>query len=354
MNYDLDKVKAELDPEDILNIIKHFYPNLEYQVTTFGLILPTICHNAIPEEGSMKLYYYDNTKLFHCYTSCQSSFDIYSLLDKINENNQLGLSFYNLLNIIVNSSKVVLHFHEADELYVSVLPKYQKTKTQITWNDIDPKILNCFSTYKPIEWIEEGITPAAMDTFNIRYSIAKEQVIIPHYNIDGLLVGIRVRNFNLRDIEVGKYMPARIEHEVYSHPLSCNLYGIHKTWRSIERLKTAWIFEGEKSVLLCEGWYGDNNIAVATCGNKLNKLQLELLARLGVQNIILCYDRMNENGDLSGKYFYNLYDTCRSYKNYFNFSFIYDSECILPYKAAPVDCGREVFEHLLKKRVIIR
>ena len=354
MNYDLDKVKTELDAEDIINILKHFYPFLEYQNTPFGLILPTICHNEYMEDASMKLYYYENTKLFHCYTECQNSFDIYSLLDKINTNKQLNFSFHQLLNIIINSSKVVLHFHEADELYASIVPKYQKNKTEVKWNFIDPKILNCFSTVKPTEWLVEGIHADAMETFNIRYSVAREQAIIPHYNIDGMLVGIRARNFNLKDMEYGKYMPARIEGEIYSHPLSCNLYGIHKTWPAIDKMKTAWIFEGEKSVLLCEGWYGSNNIAVATCGNKLNKLQLELLSKLGVQNVVLCYDRMNDCSDPNDRYFYNLYDICRTYKNYFNFSFIYDREGILPYKAAPVDCGREIFEHLLKKRVIIR
>ena len=42
----------------------------------------TICHNHLG-EGSRKLYYYDNTKLFQCYTDCAGSFDIYELICKV-------------------------------------------------------------------------------------------------------------------------------------------------------------------------------------------------------------------------------------------------------------------------------
>ena len=34
------------------------------------IVFPTICHNIDPDEASMKLYLYKNTKLFNCYTEC--------------------------------------------------------------------------------------------------------------------------------------------------------------------------------------------------------------------------------------------------------------------------------------------
>ena len=47
------------------------------------IISRTICHNH-PGQGSHKLYYYDNTKLFKCYTECvEDSFDIFQLVLKI-------------------------------------------------------------------------------------------------------------------------------------------------------------------------------------------------------------------------------------------------------------------------------
>ena len=40
----------------------------------------TICHGG----SSHKLYYYDNTKLFRCYTECSDTFDIFQLVVKLN------------------------------------------------------------------------------------------------------------------------------------------------------------------------------------------------------------------------------------------------------------------------------
>lgn len=352
---DLDKLKESLDVDDILSVIQAIYPDINYISTSFGLILPTICHNARAEDGSMKLYYYTNTHLFHCYTQCQSSFDIYELMDKINENCNLGMDFTTILALIKNRVKVTFHWSDMDDIYNSVLPYYKPSKTVVTLPSYDEKVLNMFcSDYYPTEWLQDHIQPSAMKRYNIRYGISRNQIIIPHYDIDGVLVGIRARNLNPWDMELGKYMPVKIEGKIYSHPLSCNLYGIHMNHQAIAKQKTAYLFEGEKSVLLMDGWYRDDSLAVATCGNKLNKLQLQILQRLGVQNIVVCYDRMNEETFEDSAYFRRLYDMCCEFKNYFNFSFIYDREGLIGYKAAPVDFGREIFEYLLRKRAIIR
>jgi len=43
----------------------------------------TICHNMPSKNSSYKLYYYDNTKLFRCYTGCGESFmDIFEIIEK--------------------------------------------------------------------------------------------------------------------------------------------------------------------------------------------------------------------------------------------------------------------------------
>ena len=104
---DLDKLKNELDPQDIVNILQVFYKPIPFEEKGDILIFPTICHNNNIEEASMKLYYYDNTKLFHCYTECQSSFDIYELVKKILTNKGLNNDFANIIDIIQNNSKSI-------------------------------------------------------------------------------------------------------------------------------------------------------------------------------------------------------------------------------------------------------
>ena len=42
---------------------------------TYGndcVIFPTICHNTIDNNPSHKLYYYETSKRFYCYTNCKS------------------------------------------------------------------------------------------------------------------------------------------------------------------------------------------------------------------------------------------------------------------------------------------
>src|SRR5699024_11709814 len=58
------------------------------------------------------------------------------------------------------------------------------------------------------------------------------QTIIPHYNIDNILIGIRVRNW--RSVEKGKYLPLYHKGEGYQHALGYNLYGIHLNKEAIQ------------------------------------------------------------------------------------------------------------------------
>ena len=80
-----------------------------------------------------------------------------------------------------------------------------------------------------------------MEKFNIRYSISQNKIIIPHYNINGKLIGIRGRALNQEEIEAGcKYMPVKIEGKFYAHPLSLNLYGLDRNRQDI--LKSTTLF----------------------------------------------------------------------------------------------------------------
>ena len=54
------------------------------------LICPTICHNPLHNAESMKLYWYQNNKIFRCYTECNEAMSIFTLYKKfmfLNEEN---------------------------------------------------------------------------------------------------------------------------------------------------------------------------------------------------------------------------------------------------------------------------
>ena len=52
------------------------------------LVCPTICHNPINEAESMKLYWYQNNKIFRCYTECNEAMSIFKLYQKFMELNE--------------------------------------------------------------------------------------------------------------------------------------------------------------------------------------------------------------------------------------------------------------------------
>ena len=111
----------------------------------------------------------------------------------------------------------------------------------------------------------------------------------------------------------------------------------------------------EKSCLKYNDFYRDNN-CVAVCGSNLHKTQLDLLLKYTkAAEIVIAFDKEYDfpASNKGEEYFNKLYSICNKYKQYYNFSFIYDREGLLGLKDSPVDRGKEVFEELFKKRVIV-
>ena len=346
-----NNLRLSLTDAEIIDIFRRLGVD-RYDEKPDYIVFPTICHNTDVNNASMKLFYYKNTKLFHCYTDCGDTFDIFRLLER----------YYTVRNIKYNFGTDILHFIKSNASqyhgidfdsvgYVPIADKYKRRQVP-DLKTLSDGILQTFTKYYPIEGVDEGITHETMDKFHILFSIAQNKIIIPHYNINNELVGIRARALNPEDIEKGKYRPVTIEGKTYGHPLSLNLYGLNINKSNIEKLRYCIVFEGEKSVLLMDKYY-DNSTAVASCGSNFHKSQLDLLLKLNVNEIIIAYDKENTNSTISTTYFDKLYKMCSKYKNYCNFSFIFDQQNLLQDKDSPIDKGKDTFEKLLSKRIRI-
>lgn len=310
----------------------------------------TICHHDDPSEGNYKLYYYKNTHIFYCYSSC-GSMSIFKFLKHYYETRQIEYDWYNdILQVILNCAATV---NVPTGAYRSTADNYRPQKVRKELPTYPNGILSLFSKYYPIEWLQDSITTRAMDKYNILFSHSQNKIIIPHYNIAGGLVGIRGRALNAWEVEnVGKYAPVWIEGKCYSHPLSLSLYGLNKNWENIKKDGIAFIFESEKSVLQCDN-FEMKNYAVAACGSNLNKYQIDLLMRYcQPKYVVVCFDNEEENGQ--GKYFDKLYKMCKKYTNYCGMSFIYDREGLTNKKDSPSDRGEDIFIQLLNRRVIVK
>ena len=72
-------------------------------------MFPTICHNESSEDASLKLYYYDNSKLFKCYTGCpEESFDIYALFEKRYKLLNKEYDYYKDIVLIIAKNKKIV------------------------------------------------------------------------------------------------------------------------------------------------------------------------------------------------------------------------------------------------------
>lgn len=188
-----------------------------------------------------------------------------------------------------------------------------------------------------------------MDKYEIRFDLDSEGIIIPHRDKDGRLIGIRQRNLNKKQLELGrKYVPyvsprSRI---IYRSSLGKNLYGLHINKEKIEEYKMCVIFESEKSVLKMHSFYNENP-SVCVGGSSINDYQLNLLKQLGCDKIYIAFDNeiFNEKWEKKMQ---------KIYEKIINFGFrcfiVKDWENkYLKDKDAPIDKGVEVWKTLFSQ-----
>lgn len=348
---DYKSIIEQLDTQKVIELMETLGID-DYIEKPGYVIFPTICHNEDPDEASMKLYYYENTHIFMCYTE-EGAMSIFQFLKNYYETRSYDYDWYeDIYKVILNCSNYRQLDSFAPRKYKSVRSTYA-ARQQVKLPTYPNGIMDCFTKFYPSEWLNDGITKQSMDKFNIRYSVPQNKIIIPHYNINGELIGIRGRALNEWEIEnVGKYMPIQIENKWYSHPLSLNLYGLNLTKDNIKRTGICFLVEAEKSVLQMEGW-DFANCSAAVCGSQFNKHALKLLIQSAhPKEIVICFDKEEHPG--SEDYFNKLWSIGKKYQNYCDFSFIYDRENLLNMKDSPTDKGSEVFWQLYKRRVRIR
>ena len=75
------------------------------------LICPTICHNPLEEAETMKLYWYQNYKVFHCYTECNEAMSIFTLYQKYMAINQHPVTNEEAENYVKNCLKHSNHLN---------------------------------------------------------------------------------------------------------------------------------------------------------------------------------------------------------------------------------------------------
>lgn len=134
-----------------------------------------------------------------------------------------------------------------------------------------------------------------------------------------------------------------------------NLYNLNHSKENIKKVKAAIIFESEKSCLMYQSYYGyDNDISVACCGSSISSYHIDLLKSLGVNEIIIAFDRqfVEISDDEFKRLKAKLIHIYNKYNKDIRISAIFDKRMITNYKSSPIDEGKEKFEKLLNERII--
>ena len=345
----------KMNSSDIIRLMEKLgVPESMIKYGNSSLIFPTICHNEMSNDPSHKLYYYEATKRFYCYTNCKSM-SVFDFIIKVYQTRGYKIEFreaYNILDEIV-SKRIKNGFAILSNPKPLVPDKIEKN-----WEEQLPvynhHILECFTQQPRFldVWMSEGIDYDILVEFGVRFDMVRNRIVFPILDRNGRLVGIRVRNFNQEDLDSGrKYMPLWHNEELYNCPKMMVVYGYYQNKAVIKKLKEVIVFEAEKSVLKYGSCFTQNK-SVAVGGSSFSQYHGIILKDAGVTKIVLAFDNdYSEDGD---KY-YGLKKMIKEAKKIqdmgFEVEIIYDwDQEYLGNKDAPIDLGRTVYSKLYRER----
>ena len=345
----------KMNSSDIIRLMEKLgVPESMIKYGNNSLIFPTICHNEMNNNLSHKLYYYEATKRFYCYTNCKSM-SVFDFIIKVYQTRGYKIEFreaYNILDEIV-SKRIKNGFAILSNPKPLVPDKIEKN-----WEEQLPvynhHILECFTQQPRFldVWMSEGIDYDVLVEFGVRFDMVRNRIVFPILDRNGRLVGIRVRNFNQDDLDSGrKYMPLWHNEELYNCPKMMVVYGYYQNKAVIKKLKEVIVFEAEKSVLKYGSCFTQNK-SVAVGGSSFSQYHGIILKDAGVTKIVLAFDNdYSEDGDR----YYGLKKMIKEAKKIqdmgFEVEIIYDWEQeYLGNKDAPIDLGRSVYSKLYRER----
>lgn len=350
-----DILLSKLNTTDVLRLMERLgVPETQVRYGNNGLIFPTICHNDLVGQASHKLYYYENEKKFCCYTHCHMM-DAYEFIVNVYKARGTKVTkayAYTLLDSIVNE-----RIKHGFAVIQNPAPSKNK-KIEEDWvNQLtvyNHHVLECF-TQQPkylAPWLEEGIDYNVLVDFGVKFDMVRNRIVFPVLDHLGRLVGIKVRNFNQKDIEEHrKYLPLWHNKELYNYPKMMVAYGYYQNQKIIKKAKEVIVYEAEKSVLK-HGSYFTQNKSIAIGGSSFSNYHGLILKEAGVEKIVLA---MDNDWDEDGNRFYGLEKAVaegfRIQDMGFDVDIMYDWDGDqLGNKDAPIDRGRQVYSKLYRER----
>ncbi len=348
---DAQSLKEQLSPNDIITLLNDLGGEAYEQ--NGQIISRTICHNPA-HDGSHKLYYSDEHKMLHCFTECSESFDIFQLIEKV-KNVEFSEAFKFVRDYFGIQNDDIINYDYNDIIDLSFFNKFNKVVHYEPLKTLSESVLNVYDDSYHISWIKEGIMPSTMKKFGIKLSVLNQQIIIPHRDKKGNLVGVRARNLKENLVENGmKYTPVKQGSVFLNHPTGATLYGLYENMDNILSVKKLVLFESEKSVLQLDSFYNGFGVGVCISGSSFSDRQLDLIKNLPIEEVIIALDKEYEQigDDLERYYAQKIEKTMADkLKPYFSVSVIWDKKGLLNMKDSPTDRKKDTWLELFRNRI---
>lgn len=185
------------------------------------------------------------------------------------------------------------------------------------------------------KWIEEGISYWTQVIYEVGFDLETKRVVFPIKNRFGQIVGVKGRIVVDEDDPERKYM------YIYKCLNSIELFNYHIALPYIKEQKIVYVFESEKSSMICfsNGIY--NTVAIGA--SDISVEQADMIKQTGIDTkIVLCYDKgisidaIKKQADVfEGREVYA----------------IFDKDGLLEDKDSPVDRGMDVWKQLCEKNI---
>lgn len=354
----IKKIKSNLTLNDYAKIMKAL--NIPaFSENDNNIVYYTGDKNVDALQGSPKLIFYKSTRIFVGYTASRS-YDIIALVQTrlalLNE----PCSFMDAVSFIVSIAGMKLSDvqriskpHITD--WQSGLEKFVRIrKGETILPRYDRSILNAFSDYYTVPWLEEGISKDSMDKYCIGYYETLDATTIPCFDNKGELCGVRCRHWREEEVADGKYRPLLLLDGTTSYKFPTNevFYGINYNAPTIEQTGKVMLVEGEKSVLKADTWFGENSFVLGLYGSNLGLTRRNQLVKMGVSKVYIGLDSdfYTEDSPLFDKFHDKVMRLARMFAGYCEVYVIYNNLGYDGYKYSPFDFTREQFEELWKNK----
>ena len=312
-------------------------------------------------KGSPKLYFYKDSQIYFGYTSSRS-YDIISLVQTRLALLKQPCSFLDACQFILDTtninpdsiSRVKKEGHVYDWSNLERFIKVRKYGNQLS--EYNRNIIDTLPPLYPQAWIDEGISEETMEKYQIRYYERCNQTVIPCFDDEARLVGVRVRNWDKDRVEQAKYMPlVTLDGQCYKFNTNQVFYGINYNKPEIERTGKVIIVESEKAVMKLDTYMGRHNIALGMYGSNLGIQRRNQLLKMGVNTVsyVVDNDFIGQDDEFFEQWREKIRHFIKLWDGFCRVEIVWDNLGLLGPKENATDRTKEIWEQLWENREII-